>query len=111
MSNKNDVVILELDRPREIRYGYKAIKTLLALIGKDLEELDTSNMDEVEKVIYAGILSDAQRNGETLKLEDMEDLLDLKPFDYVVEQMNKALNIAFGGNTEKNAQRIAQKKN
>ena len=30
----NDVVIIELDRPRELRYGYKAIKKLVAMTGK-----------------------------------------------------------------------------
>jgi hypothetical protein len=99
----NDVVIIELDRPREIRYGYKALKTLVAMTGKDIEKLmdsDDMSFEDIEKVIYCGILADAQKNGETLKLEDMEDLLDLKPLQYTLEKMNEAFTKAFGNPEE-----------
>lgn len=98
--SKNDVVIIDLDRPRELRYGHKALKTMLAMTGKDFDSIDMDNIDlgEVEKYIYCGLLSDAKTNSETLKLEDMEDLLDQAPsFGHVIEKMNEAFTIAFGG--------------
>ena len=97
--SKNDVVLIELDRPRELRFGHKALKTLLAMTGKDIESIDMENLDlgEVEKYIYCGLLSDAKANGENLKLEDMEDLLDQAPsFGHVIEKLTEAFNVSFG---------------
>lgn len=114
--NNNDVVIIELDRPRELRYGYKALKHLVALTGKGLEEIsgidfNIESLELIEKVIYCGLLSDAQKNGENLKLEDMEDLLDMRPLQYTIGKMNEAFAIAFGApeeGAEKNLKRVAQ---
>ncbi|MEK5415063.1 hypothetical protein [Paenibacillus sp. FSL L8-0708] len=105
MSNNdnNDVVILDLDRPRELRYGHKALKKLVAITGKNIEEIDTENFDlaEIEKYIYCGLLSDATANGEVITLEQMEDLLDQAPsFSHIVEQMTKAFNVSFGALAE-----------
>lgn len=99
-TDKNDVVMIELDRPRELRYGHKAIKKLLALTGSSIEDIDLENIDleEIEKYIYCGLLSDAKNNNETLELSQMEDLLDLAPsYVHITEKMTEALNIAFGG--------------
>lgn len=114
--NKNDVVIIELDRPRQLWLGHKALKTMSALLGKSLEEMNTGNfsMDEVEKVMYCLMLRDAREHGETLELSQMEDLLDLVPFGAVAAKMEAAFEAAFPdavqapeGGTGKNAQRIA----
>lgn len=96
----NDVVLIELDRPRELRYGHKALKKLVAITGTKVDDIDIENIDlaEIEKYIFCGLLSDAKENGETLALEDMEDLLDRAPtFAHIVEQMTKAFNVSFGG--------------
>jgi hypothetical protein len=97
--SKNDVVIIELDRPRELRYGHKALKTLLTMTGKDIDSIDMDNIDlgEVEKYIYCGLISDAKQHGESLQLEDMEDLLDQAPsFGHIIEKMNEAFSVSFG---------------
>lgn len=107
--SNNDVVFLELDRPRELRYGHKGLKMLLAMTGKDIDAIDMDNLDlgEIEKYIYCGLQSDAKANGETLTLEQMEDLLDQAPsFNHIIEKMTLAFNISFGninpeGNPEK----------
>jgi hypothetical protein len=99
MADKNDIVIIELDRPRVLRFGHKALKKLSALTGKSLEEfeMDGNNLEELEKVMYCGLLSDAKENNETLKLEDMEDILDhSKSFQYTMEKLQEALENAFG---------------
>jgi hypothetical protein len=103
---KNGLVLLKLDRPRFLRFGHKALKTLVALTGKSLDELDFEkfDLDNLEVILYCALLSDAKTNNETLKLEDMEDLLDhADKYSDVLEAMKQAMNQAFqSGNEEKN---------
>ncbi|WP_019534209.1 hypothetical protein [Paenibacillus ginsengihumi] len=98
--NSSDVVFVQLDRPRELRYGYKALKTLVALTGKSLEEIEQEglgNFELVEKLIYCGLLKDARDNAETLKLEQIEDLIDMAPsYKHVIDAVTKAFLAAFG---------------
>jgi hypothetical protein len=103
MSDKNDVVIINLDRPRVLRYGHLAMKKLGALTGKDIDNMDMDNFDpeELEKIIYCGLLTDAKEHNETLKLEDMEDLLDkARSYGDIIEKMELAFNAAFGNLTD-----------
>lgn len=95
----NNVVFINLDRERELRFGHKALKKLVALTGKDLVEIEESftDFEIVEKVVYCGLLNDAKERGEDLKLEDMEELLDQAPnYAHIMEQMRLAFNAAFG---------------
>jgi hypothetical protein len=106
VADKNDIVIIELDRPRMLWFGHKALKTLTALTGKKLEDFETAFQDMdfelLEKVLYCGLLTDAKANNEVLKLEEMEDLLDKAPFKLLTQKMQQAFIAAFGGE-EKNA--------
>lgn len=107
MSNKNDVVIIELDRPRELRFGHKALKRLTAITGNSLEDLENVGVDleQIEKYLYCGLLSDAHAHGETLELSQMEDLLDLaQPYSVVLQKMQEAFSASFGSMSEGNAQ-------
>ncbi|MEH7503290.1 hypothetical protein V7152_14975 [Neobacillus drentensis] len=102
---KNDVVVINLDRPRFLRFGHKALKKLGALTGKGLANMGTEDfdLDELEKILFCGLLSDAKENGETLKLEDMEDILDhADSYNELLGKMNLALSKAFGSGAEKN---------
>ncbi len=95
---KNDIVLIQLDRPREVRFGHKSLKKLAAMLGKNMTNLDESEFDlgEVEKVMLCGLEKDAREHGETLTLEQMEDLLDLAPsYGDIIKAMNTALNNAF----------------
>jgi len=95
---KNTTVILNLDRPRELVYGHKALKKLAALTGKKLTQLDEDNFDlaDLEKVIWCGLLYDAKQHGEDLKLDQMEDLLDqAASFGDITEAMDRAMSNAF----------------
>lgn len=97
-TDKNTAVCLKLDRPRFLRFGHKALKQLGALTGKKLEEMDENDFDlaDLEKIIWCGLQADAKEHSETLKLEDMEDLLDLADsFSEIMDAMNKALEQAF----------------
>lgn len=106
--NKNDVVILHLDKPREVRFGHKALKRLTKLTGMSVEDLETNgvDMEQLEIFMFCGLYSDDHKNhGGKLELEHMEDLLDeaRRPVD-VFEAMQQALSNAFGGLVEGNGQ-------
>lgn len=115
MADKNDVVILNLDRPRMLWFGHKALKTLSAMTGKDIDatlQMEGLDLEALEKIMYCGLLKDAKMNNEILKLEDMEDLLDEVPFMEIVSKMQEAFDASFGNVSAeelKNAQRIAEK--
>jgi hypothetical protein len=100
MSN-NDIVIIELDRPRQLKFGHTALKTLEELTGITItaldEQMDLMNHELREKVIYCGLLKDAKDQGETLNLNQIPALLDEAPsIFHVLEKATKAWRVAFG---------------
>lgn len=95
---KNTLVFINLDRPRFLRFGHKALKKLGALTGKAMTNLEDDDFDlaDIEKVMWCGLMADAKEHNEDLKLEDMEELLDLaETYNDIMEAMNKALEQAF----------------
>lgn len=98
MQDSNDLVVLNLDRPRFVRFGHKALKQLTLITGTNLEKLDEADfgLEEVEKVMWCGLQQDAREKGEELKLEQMEDLLDMAgSYAEILEAMHKGLEQAF----------------
>lgn len=101
----NDVVIINLDRPRQLKFGHTALKTLVSMTGKTIEELDTdldvSNFDMLEQLVYCGLLKDAKEHNETLTVEKIPELLDEAPsFAHVLEKAVSAWRIAFGAQAQ-----------
>lgn len=102
MPNKNDVVIIELDRPRELRFGHKAMKKILALTDSTVEDMedgktDLEGLEELEEILFFGLQRDARDNGETLTLEMMEDLLDeAESYEYVQQKIEEAFRNGMG---------------
>jgi hypothetical protein len=97
-TSNNPTTVIYLDRPRFVRFGHKALKQLTTLTGMKLEEMDEDDfsMEELEKIMWCGLQTDAQQNNEVLKLEDMEDLLDkAESFNEIMEVMKNALEKAF----------------
>lgn len=97
-TDKNTTVVINLDRPRFVRFGHKALKQLGALTGKKLEDMDENDFDlaDLEKIMWCGLQADAREHNEVLKLEDMEDLLDsADSFGDIMSAMNKALEQSF----------------
>jgi hypothetical protein len=108
--NKNDVVFIELGgRLRELRFGHKALKSYQAISGKSLESIGDGGfkLEDIEQLIYCGLLADGHKNGDPLKLEDMEDLLDAMPLQETIDKMTEALNASFG--VDPNAKRAVKK--
>lgn len=110
MAKNNDVVLIKLDRERELRFGHKALKTFQSISGIGLDEIGKGGYDlaTIEKLLYCGLLSDGRKHGDPLKLEDMEDLLDELPLQEIIDKMTEALSGAFG--TDPNGQKAATKK-
>jgi hypothetical protein len=98
-SDKNTMVIINLDRPREIRFGHSALKRLAAIFGSNINDLlskDNFDLVEVEKIMYCGLLKDAREHNEELNLEDMEEILDhAQSYMDLINAMTKALDNAF----------------
>jgi hypothetical protein len=97
-NDNNDLVVVHLDRPRFVRFGHKALKQLTKLTGKKLEQMDENDfeLEDLEAIMWCGLQADAMEHGETLKIEDMEDLLDKAPsFGDIMVTMQKALEQAF----------------
>lgn len=97
-TDNNNLVVVNLDRPRFVKFGHKALKQLTTLTGKKLEQMDENDFDlaDLESIMWCGLQADAKEHGETLKMEQMEDLLDeAESFGDIMLAMNKALEQAF----------------
>lgn len=97
-TDDNPIVFINLDRPRQLRYGHLALKKMSSLTGKTMFDItsDDFSLDELEVVLYCGLINDAEEHGETLELEHMERLLDKAPnYIHIVEAMNQAMEQAF----------------
>ncbi|RKN86742.1 hypothetical protein [Paenibacillus ginsengarvi] len=109
----NDVVILQLDRLRQIKFTNTAMKTLVKLTGKPIDEIGSElipdNFEIMEQAFFCGLLFDAKENGETLTMEKAVDLFDTAPvyFD-VLKAIFEAWNIACGGSSKEGNQQPAK---
>ena len=101
----NDIIHINLDRPRQLKFGHTALKTLVSLTGKTIEQLDSDldveNFEMIEQLVYCGLLFDAKEKGETLTPDQIPDLLDRAPtFVHVIEKTIAAWRAAFGAPTQ-----------
>ncbi|SFC52207.1 hypothetical protein [Bacillus sp. UNCCL81] len=101
MSKNSETVIIKLDKPRNLRFGHKALKQLKAMTGKTLVQIDESitNLDpeEIEIYMYCGLLVDAKSNNEDLTLEKVEDILEhAENYKVIIEKIAEAVSRAFG---------------
>lgn len=91
----NDLVIIELDKPRTLKYGIKALKTIEKIFNCKITKLDTTELgtDEIMKIILAGLAwEDAD-----LTVEKLEDLIDTHTtFGVAINKMTEAIGNAFG---------------
>lgn len=99
MEINNDIVMIKLDRDRELKFGHKALKQIKQMTGKSVTEIDLSSLpdEDIEKIMFAGL----RHEDPELKLEQMEDLLDKAPkYMDIIVGLTKAFNVAFTGNIE-----------
>ena len=69
----NREYILDLDKPRELRFGFKALRMIRQKFGdKNLDQLMNMKIDEIPALVYAGL----KWQDSTLTEERVESLLD-----------------------------------
>jgi hypothetical protein len=103
----NDTVLLELDRPRELRLTHKVLKRFFALTGCTMSRIDevVDRYDQMTTLIYVMLSEDAARHGETLTVEDCDDLLEDVSINVLLEKCGEAIAAAFDdGTTEAKAE-------
>lgn len=89
----NDVVMIELDRPRELKLGHKALKRFSALRGCSLFDLEkeVGTYDGTAAMAYCMLTAE----DPTLTVEQVDDMLEqVSPFDLIVK-VNEAIVKAF----------------
>lgn len=96
LDEHNDLVIINLDRPREVKLSHKALKRYCALTGKTLQEILNLVNDYVEmtRLLWCALL----RDDPELTPEQLDDLLeqaDVLPMT-VIETVGAAVQAAFG---------------
>ena len=79
--------ILELDKPRELRFGFKATRLIRQKFGdRSLDQLMNMKVDEIPVLVWAGLKW--EENG--LTVEKVEDLLDAAiPKTYTILQITE----------------------
>lgn len=96
--SKNRTVILRADRPRVLKASHKALKMISKMLRKPIDEVEIDGMDFaiIEQVVYCLCLKDAEKHGETLTLEDMEDILDaVETEQEIIDAITDAFSAAF----------------
>lgn len=93
LPDNNDTIILELDRPRELRLGHKALKRFSAMTGCSMDKMDAAlnNYETMSTLIYLML---AQEDSE-LTPERVDDLLDPVPIGEIVAKCSQAITAAF----------------
>ena len=95
------MVILELDRPRELRFGFKALKLAKALLKKSvievMDEMQKNKQgffdnDVFEKLLYCGLKAD----DDELKLETIDHILDKMSYAELNGKLVGAIFEAYG---------------
>lgn len=88
-------VTLELDKPRQLRFGINALLRLEEVLGFSIMEIATHpiGLKEVRTIISIGL----SNNGEILTEEQTGDLIDeYSSIEEITEKMTEAFNLSFG---------------
>ena len=101
--NKNDIVMINLDRPRELRLSHKTLKIFLAESGIGMEDFDeaVAGYEGMCRLAYAML----RREDPDLTEAQCDDLLDMAPLGEVIDKIREAIEAAFG-NGEKEAEPV-----
>lgn len=97
MKDKNDTVMIELDRPRELKLSHKALKRFSALTECSMQEMEgaISRYDKLACLMYVMLAVDAEKHGEVLTSEQADDLLDNVPIYQQIDLAGRAIAAAF----------------
>ena len=92
-TDRNDVVILDLDRPRCLRLGHKALKRFSALANCSMADMEQAvqRYDKVATLAYVMLSED----DPDLTPEQADSLLDMVPINRIMEAVSQAIQAAF----------------
>lgn len=96
--DNNDVVILELDRPRELRLGHKALKRFSALTECSMTDLEyeIQYYEKMTLLIWVMVTEEQIAMGEEMMSQEQLDvLLDKLPLYKVTAAAANAIKAAF----------------
>ena len=101
--NPTRQVILDADRPRVLKANHKALKMIVKMTGKGLDEMENvgGDFEVIEKIAYALMLRDATKHGENLTLEQVEDILDeVDTEQEIIDAISDCFEAAFPDKTD-----------
>lgn len=93
MADHNDTVIIELDRPRELRLGHLALKRFTAQVRVPMAELGDVIQDY--DMLVKLLLTMLQVDDPGLTEEALDIMLDRKPLGYIIGKVSEAISAAF----------------
>lgn len=94
MKEHNDLVIIELDRPRTLKLSHLVMKRFSAATKMPIVEMDTvgTRYDYISEMMYFMLNHD----DPTLSRAKADELLEQVSIAYVIKKFNEALEAAFG---------------
>ena len=96
--DSNDVVILELDRPRELRLGHKALKRFSALTNCSMADMEQEiqRYDKLSCLLWVMVTQEQIDHGEDMMTpEQLDDLLDAVPIPKLTKLCSMVIEAAF----------------
>lgn len=94
MQEHNDTVVLDLDRPRELRLGHKVLKRFSALRHVPLSRIQDA-VDDYENLSCLFFCALAQED-PALTVEQADELLDRVPVAQLLKKAGELMEAAFG---------------
>ena len=101
-------VIIELDKPRTLRYGINAMIVVEDMVGVPITKLDLESisMKDLRSIMYAGLVHE----DKSLTPESVGGLIDeYSNIEIMAEKLGEAFELAFGGDDKKNGKKPRQK--
>ena len=93
MSDNNNTVIIELDRPRELRLSHKVFKKFLAKHNLTAEQFDEASRSYDLMTDLLSLM--LMRDDPELTQDDCDDLLDMVPIHVILEKVPEAIEKGF----------------
>lgn len=91
---KNDIVMIELDRPRELKFTHRVMKRFCAATGCKLSEIENT-VDDYDKMILL-IYEMLRAEDPDLTQEQCDDLLDKVTLGTILQKGAEAIAAGFG---------------
>lgn len=93
-NDKNDIVMIELDRPRELKFTHKVMKRFCAATGTKMSEIQDAveDYDNMTRLIYEML----RREDPDLTQEQCDDLLDTVSIGLILQKGAEAIAAGFG---------------